>query len=628
MKATDIFDEPGTDQRSPFAGAGEEEFAEDVEIALEQLTVVRDVYDQQILRELAALLPFDVARDNKAILLERQRDGSFFVGMCNHQNFVHIRNVARALHVQTSAIHPRLLTDRRHAVLLEEAYDHNVSHSDVRSTDSEDLHSDEQTLSWHNLEPDADIKLAAEVIHPEAETESGTGLRATAAQIIRTAIAKRVSDIHLVPQLESGYIKFRTDGVLYRKYENIPPARMENLANAFCDMAGVNGYDVMQRGVAREISMTVKTASGKRQRHTLRFQGRPGLHGRIIVIRIQNNEFRNFSEIGLEQAQITQLENALIFKSGLILVTGPTGSGKSNTLEAMLRKVEHLRDRRVNVIQIGNPIEFPNDDREQLPLRSDEDWAEAFNDSMRMDPDIFSPGEFRERTEANVVFQAAATGHLTLTTLHTNNVAQTFSRLDFVGIERDKQSALLKLIVSQELVPLLCPACKMPDPRGREIAERLIEVVFPNRRDLRDAIAQVETLPFFRRVGCARCNFRGVKLRTCIAEIMTITPDISRMLRQKVDGEDIVNHAIRHHGMITLAEAAARKLVHGLIAYDDIQHLLMSSHEAAPEEPTYSWQSEPSYPAQPSVDTEVIKDEEYIDAEIVYSTPEPTRAAA
>ena len=111
-------------------------------------------------------------------------------------------------------------------------------------------------------------------------------------------------------------------------------------------------------------------------------------------------------------------------------------------------------------------------------MDDDNSWAEALKDAMRMDPDIFSPGEFRDKDEAAIVFQGAATGHLTLTTLHTNNVAQTFSRLDFLNIGRDKQSDLIRLIVSQELVPLLCRNCRKPDPRGREIAERLVESFF------------------------------------------------------------------------------------------------------------------------------------------------------
>ena len=125
-------------------------------------------------------------------------------------------------------------------------------------------------------------------------------------------------------------------------------------------------------------------------------------------------------------------------------------------------------------------------------------------------PNVLAPGEFRDSDEAAIVFQGAATGHLTLTTLHTNNVAQTFSRLDFLKIGRDKQADLIRLIVSQELVPLLCRNCRKPDPRGREIAERLVEIVFPNRPDLKEAIATAQGItPFFHAEGCPACHNLG-----------------------------------------------------------------------------------------------------------------------
>ncbi len=618
--------ESDSEHAPPFENASKAERSDDVEIAIDQLTVVRDVYDDEVLRELATLLPFEVAKDNQSVLLERQNDGSFFVGMCFPQSFVNQRAVARALNISAASVHPRFLHQTRFIKLLEVAYNQSVAYPET--THDSAGHSEEQeTVNWTKFESDVEAQLAREASEPELEIGTGTGLRAQAEKIILSAIAQRASDIHLVPQSKYGCIRFRTDGDLYESVSKIPPARMENLANAFCDMAGVNGYEVTQQEVSREISINLRTRSGNIDRRTLRFQGMPGLHGRIIVIRIQTSEFRNFDQIGIEPNQIAEFDNALHHKKGLILVTGPTGSGKSNTLEAMLRKLEQTHQGRANIIQIGNPIEFPKDGREQVPLKTDHDWDRAFHASLRMDPDIVSPGEFRTPAEAAVVFRIASTGHLTLTTVHTNNVAQTFSRLDSLGIDRDRQSAFLKLIVSQELVPLLCVHCKAPDPRGRQIAERLIDVVFPNRHDLKEAISKMDELPFFHRVGCARCNNKGIKLRTCIAEAMTITPDISRMLRNKVDGEDIVDHAVRQHGMVTLAEAAARKLCSGVIAYDDVFSLLMSPHNAAPETQTYSWKPSNQPTTTPYVDAEETNDE-YIDADIEYSEPEASRAVA
>lgn len=611
-----------------FENASKAEISDDVEIAIDQLTVVRDVYDDKVLRELAALLPFEVAKDNQAVLLERQKDGSFFVGMCFPQSFVNQRAVARALNISAASVHPRFLNQTRFFRLLEVAYTHSVAYPKTPHDDPAGHSEDQETVNWTIFESDVEARLAREASEPELEIGTGTGLRSIAEKIVKAAIAKRASDIHVVPQLNSGYVKFRTDGAMYKYIDNIPRSRMENLANAFCDMASVNGYEVSQHGIGAEININTRTTSGKKERHTLRFQGMPSLHGRVIVIRINTSVFRDFEQIGLEENQGIQIENSLRHRCGLVLVTGPTGSGKSNTLEAMLREIEVMHQGRVNLIQIGNPIEFPNGDREQLKLKTGDDWAETFDQTLRMDPDIFSPGEFRNSAEAGVVFQAAAAGHLTLTTLHTNNVAQTFSRLDFLGIDRDKQAALLKLIVSQQLIPLLCSRCKLPDPRGHQIAEHLIEVVFPNRRDLKAAISNLADLPFFHATGCFYCNNTGVKGRTCIAEALTVTPEISRMLRTKVDGDDVVKHAIKYDGMITLAEAAARKLCRGLISYDSVFDLLISPITVAPEEQTYAWKAQNESANQPFLDIEPEEvDEEIIDAEIEYTT-ESSRAAA
>src|SRR5207244_637813 len=184
---------------------------------------------------------------------------------------------------------------------------------------------------------------------------------------------------------------------------------------------------------------------------------------------------------------------------------------------------------------------------------------------------------------------------------------------------------------SQELVPLPCPHCKEPDPDGHQIADHLVNLIFPNRPDLRDGLASLKEMPFFRRVGCRRCNNRGIKLRTCIAEVMTITPDISLMLRNSVDGQAIVNHAVRRHGMITIAEAATRKLCRGQIDYNDVFHLLMSANEVAPEHTNYSWQSQPIVNDDTAESDEAdANTNDYIDAEVEY-VEEPhteTRVAA
>jgi len=596
----------------------------DVEQTFEALAVVREVYETRALQDLAKRLPFKVATENHAVLLEFV-DGIFLVGMCAPGNFLHVRNVARALNVPSSKLNPRLITNQRFEILLATAYEQalqaSVEEPEIEETfdDLDDPNARQESVDWNDF-AQSDTARAKQVVPGDVVIGTGTGLRAEAERIILDAIKLRASDLHLEPWHDGGYITYRTDGDVYERITNIAPERVENLANAFADMAKIDGYKLSQKAIGKEISIVVKTRGGKRERMTLRFQGGPALYGREVVIRINRAIFRDFHQIGLEPNQIEEVQNALHHQIGVVLVTGGTGSGKSNTLEAMLRRLEQAHQYRKRVIQIGNPIEFPNKRRCQIPVGDDEDsWADALRDAMRRDPDIFSPGEFRDSNEAAIVFQASATGHLTLTTVHTNNIAQTFSRLDFLGIDRDKQASLIQLLVSQRLVPVLCEKCKVEHPQSREIAGRLIDVVFPNRDDVKDAIRSAEGhSPFFQAKGCPACNWRGFKGRTCIAEILHLTPDISRMLRNGSAGEDIVKYAITNYGMMTLAEAAARKLCRGLIPYEKVYDLLMSPATAAPGTET-SWQTSATEPANQqataaSLDEDVIEGE-YIDVE-------------
>lgn len=599
--------------------------ANDVEGLFTQLVPVREVFEAEGLHELAQRLPYHIAVENSAVLLEL-KNHQYLVGMCAPTNFTHVRNVARALGVPSASIKPKLLTEARFRILLESAYQQRMERpqpvEEVEEPealeDLEDPNARQESINWTDFAQSESAR-AQQSAPGDVEIGTGTGLRAEAERIILDAIRLRASDIHLQPWIDGGYVTYRTDGDVYERISNIAPERVENLANAFADMAGVDGYKLHQKGVGKEISIVVKSRGGKRERMTLRFQGAPHLYGREIVIRINRAIFRDFEQIGLEPNQTDEIQNALHHQSGVILVTGGTGSGKSNTLEAMLRRLEQLHHYRKRVIQIGNPIEFPNKRRSQRTVGDDDTWADALRDAMRMDPDIFSPGEFRDANEAGIVFQASATGHLTLTTVHTNNVAQTFSRLDFLGIDRDKQAGLIQLIVSQRLIPLLCEKCKVEDPRSREIAEQLLEVVFPNRQDVKDAIRSAKgKSPFYQSKGCPDCNWRGIKGRTCIAELLHLTPEISRMLRNRVDGEDIVKHAITNYGMTTLAEAAARKLCRGVIAYDKIRDLLMSPATAAPPTQT-AWETTPTQHTYPSAGQQAAADDviegEYIDVE-------------
>lgn len=639
-----MFDEQQTGNLGSAAGARNETSVppiddSDIDRLFEAIVPVRELYEPETLRKLAERLPYQVAIDNQAVLLEAN-NGIFLVGMVAPGNYTHLRNVARALKTTSSKVSPRLLTEARYNILLDGAYQHDMQtvHDPEEPTPAEEIEdplAEQHAMNWQEFAQSDSAQNSTEVADSDLEIGKGSGLRADAERIILDAIRYRASDMHLVPWHDYGYITYRTDGRKWKRFPKIPTETMDKLANALADMAGINAYQLSHQDIESKIPIVVSSKSGRKERMTLRFQGGPVLYGRNIVIRIQRAIFRNFEQIGIEPSQIQEIQNALYKPHGVVLVTGATGSGKSNTLEAMLRRVEEINDYEVNLIQAGNPIEFPNPERIQKELKGDGSWERALEAALRLDPDIFSPGEFRNASEAKIVFDGATTGHLTLTTLHTNDVASTFSRLDSLQIDRDRQAALIELIVSQRLVKVLCEHCKLEDPRSREIADQLIQVVFPNRADLKEAVNNAQGgSPFYHKSGCKACNYSGIKGRTCIAEVLTITPEIRRMLRAGASGEEITKYAIKHYGMMTLAEAAARKLCAGIIPYDAVRGLLMSPETEVPETETHTWQTaghtEPIY-AQPSAvppnQTADPQPEDYIDAEEV-EFEEITAAAA
>jgi general secretion pathway protein E len=351
-----------------------------------------------------------------------------------------------------------------------------------------------------------------------------------------------------------------------------------------------------------------------------------------LTLRLNLTKFRNFDQIGYEHPQLERIYEGLKHRKGVILVTGETGSGKSNSLEAFIRRVEAGDTRKV--IQPCDPVEFPNPRRTQIPIQNQVTWAKALKSSLRKDPNIFSPGEFRDTDEARFVYRAADTGHLVLTTVHTNDVAATFGRLRDLGIESYKLGRLTKLIVSQELVRKLCPHCKEPDPDAPFIAQRLVEVIFPDREDLKEAIKKAEgESPFFAAIGCRACYDTGYKGRSVVAEVLCMTNDIAQMVARGAEGEEVVAYAVKEHGMMTLAEAAARKVIRGVTSFAEVEHMLTPPAKAHPAYEPAPWiresdktsaTNQQATPASPN-EAHTTDEDNIIDIEFTEVSPQEVR---
>ncbi len=597
------------------------------------------VYGQEQLTDLASRLPRQIAEDNEATLLDTVGSSGYTIGITDPSNFIAIRNVARALRVGTKDLRVKLIRTERLRTLQSIAYglkdlalrQHEAVEGD--EGDFSDANAARDTVSWNIIDPGAEAAAKARAAADDREEELGRGvggIRANAEYVVLEAARRGASDIHFEPGPDVGRIRFRIDGVMYEYAPDVPTARMENLINAYADMAGVNAYLLPHEPCDAAITIRLETAPGKKIKTTIRFASCPALFGVDLTLRLNLTKFRNFEEIGYEHQQLERIYEGLKHRKGVILVTGETGSGKSNSLEAFIRRVEDGDTRKV--IQPCDPVEFPNPKRTQIPIQSQVTWAKTLKSSLRKDPNIFSPGEFRNSDEARFVYRAADTGHLVLTTVHTNDVAATFGRLHDLGIESYKLGRLTKLIVSQELVRKLCPHCKEPDPDAPFIAERLIGVVFPDRDDLKEAIKKAEgQSPFFAAAGCRACYDTGYKGRSVVAEVLCMTNDIAQMVARGTEGEEVVAYAVKEHGMMTLAEAAARKVIRGVTSFAEVEHLLTPPAKAHPAYESSPWISEsdtktathqPATPPAGPDEARTMDEENIIDIEFTEVSPE------
>ena len=571
------------------------------------------------LAKLALLLPEGDARDNEALVLER-RDDAFRVGMIDPGNFVAEKNVARILGVETINIEAVGLGREEFERLFHTAYASEYS-AMARVGEAEP----QRAVSWTDINPQSAGAAAA---HDEPAVESAAGFTVFVEHVLREGARRGASDVHFKPGPKHAGIYLEVNNELYPYSENVPKAEHEKVVRTLADMAGVNEYELPYGNKDAAIQLALPAPGRGDVKSTMRLNAVPGLDGIDVTVRYLNQTFRDFPEMGHEPEQTELFIRKAKLHHGILIVTGTTGSGKSTLLEAILRRA--TADRKKNTIVIGEPIEYEDPWRTQIPITKDYQWADALEAALRKNPKIIVVGEIRNEEVAQIAFRAAYTGHLILTTLHTNDVASTFARLSNLGIPAYDQGGLIRSVTSQALVRVLCENCKQSDPRAQLIAENIADKVFPNRPDIKDAIRRhrsAET-PFFMagrgkgvaedKVGCPACNFTGYSARTAIAEAMDMTPDISTMVSLGMKGEQAVEFAVNSYGMITLAEAAARKLLMGVTSFSEVEQWLSPPPPKRAGTPRYA---APAAGQQPvSAQHHAGGQEEVIDAE--YATVE------
>jgi general secretion pathway protein E len=372
--------------------------------------------------------------------------------------------------------------------------------------------------------------------------------------VLHYAFDQRASDIHIEPKRDRAVVRMRIDGVLHDVYP-IPKV----VHPAFCSRIKMLArMDIAERRKPQD--GRIKTQRGDREVE-LRVSTLPVAFGEKIVIRIFDPQllFKDLSELGFPDHELELYEGFITQPTGLVLVTGPTGSGKTTTLYSTLRQVASPE---VNVTTIEDPIEMVVDQFNQVAVQPKVDitFATALRHILRQDPDVIMVGEIRDSETAEYAVQAALTGHLVFSTLHTNDTATTIARLIELGVNPYLISSTLNGIVAQRLVRKVCEECRGQRPLTRdELA--VLDIKLPPGRE-RPLMVQEGA-------GCVTCRHTGLFGRTAIVEVMPITDTIRLLVNAKADAKDI-QRAARADGMATLREAAVRKLAQGITSFTEV----------------------------------------------------------
>lgn len=370
--------------------------------------------------------------------------------------------------------------------------------------------------------------------------------------MLSKAVKNRASDIHIEPYQTDLNIRLRIDGLLYNTFN--PPKRLHPaIISRIKVMAGLN---IAEKRLPQDGRIEIKVGD---KDIDIRVSTLPTVYGERVVLRLLNKSAEMFRlhELGIPDAHLTEIRRLITLSHGIILVTGPTGSGKTTTLYAALCEI-NTPDK--NIITIEDPVEYQIDGIGQVHVNRKVGltFANGLRTIVRQDPDVILVGEIRDRETAEIAIQAALTGHLVFSTLHTNDAASAVTRLIDMGVEPFLISSSVLAIVAQRLVRTICPYCKCPS----EISGEYMKEFGFSRDDLKNAEICLGE-------GCDKCMGTGYYGRTGIYEIMKVTEAVKKTVLTTSDADAIKRVAVGE-GMKTLRQDGAEKVIHGISTTEEI----------------------------------------------------------
>ena len=509
---------------------------EDIARIMAQKTGYRYVSIDEIGVNVAAanlITPETALRNN--VLPLYQEGKTLYVAMKNPNDIITIDN----LHLMTGLeICPLVVSDMELAAAIENFANMN---SAVDSYDEDDL----PDASEESEELSLDDKPAVQLVN----------------QIINNAIKSGASDVHVEALEKVMRVRFRIDGVLQEVLQN--PIKI--FPSVVSRVKVLGGMDIAEKRIPQDGRATVRYED---KTLDVRIATMPTVYGEKIVMRLLERNKGNVSikDIHFSERQFPRFDKAIHMPYGFVLVTGPTGSGKSTTLYATLAEISTLEK---NVITLEDPVErrMAGINQVQMNNRAGMTFAAALRSVLRSDPDIVMVGEIRDGETAKIAVEAALTGHMVLSTLHTNDAAGAVTRLEEMGVEPFLTASSLVGVLAQRLVRKLCPKCKEEIKMTREEMLKILPD-FP--------VDQYpdESFKIYKPKGCLTCNNTGYKGREAVFEFLTVTEEMKKLILDRANGADIKALAISQ-GMHTLKDEGIYKVMHGITSIEELLRVIV-----------------------------------------------------
>ena len=374
--------------------------------------------------------------------------------------------------------------------------------------------------------------------------------------VLTDAIKRGASDIHIEPYEKDYRVRYRIDGLLYEMMK--PPIKLREAITSRCKILAK--LDIAEKRLPQDGRIKIKTkVQGKVKDLDFRVSVLPTIFGEKIVMRLldKDNLMLDMSRLGFEAESLRRFESAILKPYGMVLVTGPTGSGKTNTLYSALSRINTVD---VNIITAEDPVEFniPGINQVQMKEQIGLNFAAALRSFLRQDPNIILVGEIRDFETAEVAIKAAMTGHLVLSTLHTNDAPSSINRLMNMGIEPFLVATSVHLIAAQRLVRRICSFCKEPTEVP---AAALVNLGFSEQ--------EARTLKLFKGRGCERCSSTGYKGRVALYEVMEIDDEVRELILSGASAYELRQKSLQK-GMIGLRESGLQKIRDGVTSIDEV----------------------------------------------------------